>query len=166
MGFFSIELCLFVATLFAYTRLRNMSVFPINMIRGLTLYLPPTQADFETLESTSKTARETLQGKKNKYDQKHESKQVKFPLRSLQISEELLHYCKDFFAEFELLLMLFSVVIVLFVTILLIKVVMPDQIETNLVLYLTIITIAIALQSLNKDAFALGYFKWSDETKI
>lgn len=60
MGFFSLELVLFIAILFSYTRLRKDHIFPVNMIRGLTIYLPPLKSDFEMLESTSKQPRETL----------------------------------------------------------------------------------------------------------
>jgi len=166
MGFFSLELVLFIAIIFVYTRLRQERVFPINMIRGLTLYLPPTDADFEVLQSTNKPARETLQGKKNKYDEKHESKQAKFPMRTFKITEELLQWCKEFFPEFEFLLMLFSVIIVLFSVVLLIKLFFPDRIETNLVLYMSVIVIILTSQNLNKDAFIFGFRNLTDETKV
>lgn len=43
---------------------------------------------------------------------------------------------------------------------------MPNRIETNLVLYLAILVIVITAQNLNKDAFANGYRKLTDETKV
>lgn len=62
--------------------------------------------------------------------------------------------------------MLFSVAVVLFSTILVIKVIMPDRIDTNLVLYLCIIVVIVTSQNLNKDAFIRGYCRLTDETKV
>jgi uncharacterized protein (DUF427 family) len=63
------------------------------MVRGLTIYLPPKQEDFEILEASNKPSRESVKGKKNKYDVKHNSKQAKFPMRTCQMNEELLRHC-------------------------------------------------------------------------
>ena len=52
------------------------------MVRGLTIYLPPKQEDFEMLEASNKPSRESAKGKKNKYDVNHNSKQAKFPMRT------------------------------------------------------------------------------------
>jgi len=82
MGIVSIELCLFISIIFVYTRLRKTKVYPIEMIRGLTLYLTPTQDDFHVLEESAKPTRESAKGKVNKYDAKHISKKVKFPMRT------------------------------------------------------------------------------------
>jgi len=118
MGIVSTELCLFIGIIFLYTRLRKSKVFPIEMIRGLTLYLPPTQDDYHVLEESNKPSRESAKGKVNKYDKQHISKQAKFPMRTFQITEELLKYCREFFPEFEFLFMLFGVIMVLFAVVL------------------------------------------------
>lgn len=120
MGIVSIELCLFIGIIFVYTRLRKTKVYPLEMIRGLTLYLPPTQNDFNVLETTNKPTRESAKGKVNKYDAKHTSKKAKFPMRTFQITEELLKYCREFFPEFEFLFMLFGVIVSLFAVVLLV----------------------------------------------
>lgn len=62
--------------------------------------------------------------------------------------------------------MLFYVILVMFAIVLLIKLVLPDKIETNLTLYLTILVISITSQNMNKDAFIHGYWKLQDETKV
>lgn len=118
------------------------------------------------LETTKKPSRETSKGKVNKYDAKHNSTKAKFPMRTFEVREELLQYCRDFFPEFEFLFMLFGVIMVLFSLILLIKLLVPERIETNLVFYLTCLVLMVTSQNLNKDTFAHGYFKLSDESKL
>jgi hypothetical protein len=143
MAVLSFELVLFIAIMFAYTRIRKSKIYPLELIRGLTIYLPPTQADFDVLESTNTQARESAKGKVNKYDAKHTSKLAKFPMRTFQIKEELLQYCKDFFPEFEFMFMLFGVIMILFAVVLAVKLVAPSLLETNLVFYLTTMVLLV-----------------------
>lgn len=82
MHFISLELCLFIGVIFVYTRLRKHKIFPLEMVKGLTIYLPPHPEDFDTLETTNKPIRETAKGKVNKYDKTHVSKKAKFPMRT------------------------------------------------------------------------------------
>lgn len=41
MGILSVELVLFIAIIYTYTRFRKQKIYPLELIRGLTLYLPP-----------------------------------------------------------------------------------------------------------------------------
>ena len=43
---------------------------------------------------------------------------------------------------------------------------MPSILETNIVFYMMIFLIIKAFMNLTKNTFSLGYFKYSDETKI
>jgi hypothetical protein len=63
MSFLSLELLLFIGIIFIYTRLRKLKIYPLEMVRGLTIYLPPKQEDFEILEASNKPSRESVKGK-------------------------------------------------------------------------------------------------------
>ena len=95
------------------------------------------------LETTSKPTRESAKGKVNKYDSKHVPKKAKFPMRTFQLSEEIILYCKSFWPEFEFLYMLFYVILGLFAITLLIKLLIPEKIETNLTLYMALFVLII-----------------------
>lgn len=41
MGIISLELVLFIGVIYGYTRMRKHKVYPLEMIRNMTLYLPP-----------------------------------------------------------------------------------------------------------------------------
>ena len=62
--------------------------------------------------------------------------------------------------------MLFTVIIVLFAVTQTTKIVMPSLLETNIVFYMMIFLIFMAIVNLMKNTFSLGYFRYSDETKI
>ena len=86
----SVELACFLAVMLTYTKLRKSNVFSLSLVSGLTIYLPPSQADFEVLTTTMKPSRESKKGKVNKYDAKNNAKQAKFPMRTMPMGEELL----------------------------------------------------------------------------
>jgi hypothetical protein len=100
-----------------YTKLRKQTIFPLTMVRDLTIYLTPSPEDFEMLKKTSQEGRTTATGKKNKYDAKHATKKAKFPLRSMGMGEELLKYCNESFETYDFVYMLFHIVVTIFVAI-------------------------------------------------
>ena len=56
MAMFSLltpELCLFIAVMIFYSKLRKTRIFPLHFVKDLTVYLVPTDADFEVLRKTS-----------------------------------------------------------------------------------------------------------------
>jgi hypothetical protein len=136
-NFLTLELCLFIGVIFLYTQMRKKKIYPLEMVRGLTIYLPPRQEDFDSLETTSKPK---PVGKKAKQEAKQVSKKAKFPMRSMPMNEELLKYCKVFFAEFEFLFMLFHLILAMFFLILMTKLFDSERIETNMTLYLALMT--------------------------
>lgn len=162
------ELSLFLAVMIFYSKMRKTRVFPLHFVRDLTVYLVPTEADFEVLRKSSIQPRESMSGKKNKYDAKRVSKQAKFPMRTMPMGEELLKYCNEDFNDYDFLYMLFVIVVIMFVFMSLLKLFVPNAplTDTNLTFYLTLLTLALILAQLNKDAFKLGYLKYSDETKV
>ena len=70
----SVELACFLAVMLTYTKLRKSNVFSLSLVRGLTIYLPPSQADFQVLTTSMKPSRENKKGKVNKYDAKNNAK--------------------------------------------------------------------------------------------
>ena len=89
--------------------------------------------------------RETMTGKKNKYDSKHTSKKARFPMRTHPINKDLLPHCNEYFADFDFQIMMFIIVIVMAITMTLVKFIMPDSVvsQTNLTYYLIIMTLLL-----------------------
>ena len=110
----SLELVLFIGALYLYMQLRKSSILSLRPIRGLTVYVPPVDEDFEVLEKSNKGGRENKKGEVNKYDKKKLPSKAKFPLRTLEISETFLKSNQEFFVEYDFFFMLFSVLLVLF----------------------------------------------------
>ena len=88
--FISLEMSLFLVVMLTYAKLRQKHIFPLNLVRGMTIYLPPTKEDFDVLIQTNKPARQNAKGKVNKYDSKNTAKKAKFPMRTMPMNEELL----------------------------------------------------------------------------
>jgi hypothetical protein len=62
--------------------------------------------------------------------------------------------------------MLFTVVLVLFVITQTTKIISPDLLESNLVFYMMVFLLLMAQVNLTKNTFSMGWFRYSDETKI
>ena len=69
-NFLSLELMLAVVVIMTYTRYRKNNILSLAMVAGLTVYCPPSQADFEEMQESIKppVQRENAKGKKNKFD--------------------------------------------------------------------------------------------------
>lgn len=48
-NFLSLELMLAIVVIMTYTRYRKSNLLSLAMVAGLTVYCPPSQADFESL---------------------------------------------------------------------------------------------------------------------
>ena len=105
--------------------------------------MPPHQADFETLQKTNKPSRENKKGQKNKYDEKNLPKKAKFPMRTIEIGPEFLQYCQDFYADFDFMLMLVQICVVMFISVIFLKLVVPDVLNTNLTFYMSFLTLML-----------------------
>lgn len=170
-NFISFELTLFIVVLFCYSGLRKKRIFPINLVRNLVVYITPSEADFDVLRKTSVKERETMTGKKNKYDLRHTPKQAKFPMRTMTMGEELLKYCSEFFADYDFLFMLFHVSVIMFVCMSLARIASVELgyayiTETNLTYYLTLCTVIHLQVMLCRNTFALGWLRFTDQTKM
>lgn len=62
--------------------------------------------------------------------------------------------------------MMFMLVLIMISAMTAVKVVLPEQGTTNLSFYLGLLTIMIIGGVLCKDTFTLGWFKYTDETKV
>jgi hypothetical protein len=109
-----------------------------------------------------------MYGKKNKFDAKRSSKQSRFPMRTHPLNEELLKYHNDYWADYDFIFMLTVLTVILTFVTSLAKLVSPNvtSLHTNLSLWLCIFTLLQTLQMLSRDAFKLGYTRFTDETKV
>lgn len=76
----SLELLLVVIVIMTYTFFRKKSIFSLDMVKGLEVCIPPTQADFDELVESIKPAASKVKGKRAKFEKKS-PKQARFPLR-------------------------------------------------------------------------------------
>ena len=97
LNIISLEMITFVTIMIIYSRFRKNNIFALNMVKNLTIYMPPSQKEFNEMieESKPKEVRETVKGKKNKYDTKRASSkkskpQLKFPLRQMPMGTDLI----------------------------------------------------------------------------
>jgi len=165
-NFLSFEVVLFVSVLYLYMQFRKSNILSLKPVRNLIVYVPPQDEDFEVLEKTNKGGRENKKGEVNKYDKKKVSAKAKFPLRTIEINEAFLKHNQEFFVEYDFFFMLFVVILGLFAITQGTKLVYPSLLETNIIFYMMIFLLAMAGMNLCKNTFSLGYFKYSDETKI
>ena len=76
----------------AAMQFRKSNILSLKPVRGMTVYVPPLDEDFEMLEKTNKSARGNKKGEVNKYDKKKLSAKAKFPLRTIEINEAFLKH--------------------------------------------------------------------------
>ena len=85
----------------------------------------------------------------------------------MPLAEELLQYCHTFFAEFDFILMLFHYVVILFIIMMLLKTVLPEEmVATNLTFNIAVMTLFVICSNMTKNTFPAGYFRLTDETKM
>ena len=160
--FLSLELMVVVVVIMVYTRFRKSTIFSLAMVKGLTIYMPPSQTDFDMLQESLKepTQRTTMKGKKNKFDSRKakSAAQLKFPLRQMEMGTELLQYCNKYFGDFDFLLMLFHYSALMFASLLIMKMFVPTEFtQTNLTLYMAGITLLLIFKDMTKNSFPTGY---------
>ena len=66
MQILSLEMGIFVLTLFAVLRPRKNWLYSISCVSGLITFAPPTDADFEVLEKTSTKPKTNMKGEPRK----------------------------------------------------------------------------------------------------
>jgi hypothetical protein len=162
----SLELVFFICTLYLYMKIRKTNLLSLRPVKGLTVYMPPLDEDYDVLEKTNKKPRENRKGEVNKYDKKRTSAKAKFPLRTIQMEETFLKSQSEFFIEYDFFFMLFTVILILFAISQTFKVFLPQILETNVVFLMTVFLIFMAFMNLTKHTFAKGFSNMSDETKV
>ena len=166
----SLELLCLVMIILTYARLRKSRIFSLNMVEGLTIYVPPSEQDFEDYKEsvTPVKQRENAKGKKMKFDsRKSKNLPGKFPLRQMEMGRELLQYCNKFFQDFDFILMMFHYSVILFFIFTVLKLTIPPEFtQTNLTFYLAGTTLLLILANLRKGSFPSGYCQLTDETKV
>ena len=174
MNLISLEMITFITIMIAYSKFRKTNIFALNMVRDLTIYMPPNQGEYDQMVNASKPkeVRESVKGKKNKYDAKKASSSkgkqpLKFPLRQMPMGEELLSVCHKWFPEFDFILMMVHYVLILFVLMMAYKSFLPENfVKTNLTFNMALLTLLIICTSMTKNTFPTGYFSLTDETKM
>ena len=160
----SLELGLVVLVILAYTRLRKNTIFSLEMVKDLTIYMPPNQEDFDVLLDSIKP---DPKGKGKKRFEKKTNKQAKFPMRQMPMGTELLQYCNQFFPDFDFILMLFHYCVAMFFLFTVMKIFVPsDLTQTNLTFYMVLICLLLVFANLRKGAFPAGLTRLTDETKV
>lgn len=153
-----------------YSHIRKRNILPLALVKDLTIYKPPSEADFEVLKSTNAPARANAKGKVNSFDKKHVAKQARFPMVTIKLTEEVLKYCNEFFNEFDFLYMIFHMVGAMFIIVITLKIVIPasyaGMLETNITFYLIFFALSLLATNLTKNAFSTGYLNLTDETKV
>ncbi|CDW72459.1 UNKNOWN [Stylonychia lemnae] len=147
-------------------KLRKGNIMSMKLVKGLVTYVPPVDADFDVLEKTNQSGRENKKGEINKYDRKKISSKAKFPLRTIEIDEQFLKHNQEFFVEYDFFFMLFIVILVMFMITQTFRIILPDQMESNLTFYMMLFLLLMTLVNLMKNTFNQGYFNLSDETKM
>lgn len=111
-----------------------------------------------------------MKGEPRKYDRKLARTQAKFPLRTIEIGEDFLSCNQEFFEMYDFIFLMFTVVVILFAATSTIHV-LPFEwatglIETSLTYYMTLLVLVLVVRNLMKNTFNLGWFKYTDETKM
>jgi hypothetical protein len=122
----------------------------VKFVEGLVVYAPPQDEDWDMLSKTNKMERENAKGEKSKYDKKKLASKAKFPLRTIEVNENMLKYCSEFFIEYDFFFMLSFVIVTLFFISQACKIIVPDYINTNLVFYLMQFLLMLAFLHLTK----------------
>ncbi len=104
-----------------------------------------------------------MKGEKNKYDKRKLPKKSKFPLRTLDINEEFVGHCKEFFVEYDFFFMLCIITLVQFTVTAILRLLVPSTTPSNIVFYLMLFTIVLALMNLSKNK---QLCRCSDQTKV
>jgi len=78
----------------------------------------------------------------------------------------MLKYVPEFFPEYDFFFMVFHLCLLMFMMVIIAKVFIPEYMETNLVFYMSVFTLLTVIANLMKDTFILGYFRFTDETKM
>jgi hypothetical protein len=151
-------------------RVRKNTVFSMVIAQGLTTYIPPSEKDFEVLEKTNTKPKTNMKGEPKKFERKLARSPAKFPLRTLEIGEQFLSCNQEFFEMHDFICLMFVLCVVLFLITSTIHVLpfswCQGLIQTSLTYYMTLLVLVLILQSLTKNTFNLGWFQYTDETKM
>ena len=88
-------------------------------------------------------------------------------MRTMEISKELLQYNQDFFEVYDFVFLMFIVTSIMFLVISVLRVLpVGSFIQTNLTFYILVLPLVLWIMNLCKNSFNLGYFSYTDETKL
>ena len=91
-------------------------------------------------------------------------------MRTFPVSEELLKYNQEFYEMYDFIFLLCFVSMVMFTIITTLSIIPVEAInqliQTNLTFYIMLGLVIAILCNLCKDSFNLGFFRYSNETKM
>ena len=163
MQIFSTELILFIVITIVYFRINKSWPLSLTFVRGLVTYIPPVDEDFDLLQKSSEGPQTDRFDHANKFQKKKTAK-PRFPLRSFTIDAPFLKHCNEFYIEYDFIMLLLGVVLLLFVIGQPIKLLYPQFYASNLTLYLIYTLLALVLYYVLKPSFVP--LRWTDEFKI
>ena len=164
------ELLIFILVLGVLMKVRKSTIFSMVIAQGLTTYIPPGDKDFEVLEKTNTKPKTNMKGEPKKFERKLARSPAKFPLRTLEIGAQFLSCNQEFFEMHDFICLMFIVCVSLFLITSTLHVLpfawCQGLIQTSLTYYMTLLVLVLIIQSLTKNTFNLGWFKYTDETKM
>lgn len=163
MSILTLELVIFACSLFILVKLRKPQGYVISVTEGLTVYCTPTDKDFEVLEKTNAKPKTNMKGEPRK-NEKHKAKtKAQFPMRTIEVSKELLSYVQEFYETLDFIILMFLAAVLLFVTVAVLVLVEYEPVnkmmKINITFYVVLFLLAAILSSLVRDSFNLGWFK-------
>jgi hypothetical protein len=88
-------------------------------------------------------------------------------MRTIEIGKPLLQYNQEFFEIYDFVFLMFLVTSSMFALVSLLRISPAgDLIQTNLTFYVMLLQLALWLTNLCKNSFNLGWFRYTDETKL
>lgn len=111
-----------------------------------------------------------MKGEPKKYDKSKANRKAQMPMRTFPISNELLNYNQDFYEAFDYHVIMFITSAVVFLVTTTMNVTpikaVSELVQSNTVFLIMTINVVSMIQNLTKNTFALGYFRFTDETKM
>lgn len=81
--------------------------YPFSLLIGVTIYIPPVDADFDSIQKSQDQKEQANKGTKPGKKEKTASK-PSFPMRTIEIGEEVLNYVQDFLVEYDFIFLLIT----------------------------------------------------------
>jgi len=111
-----------------------------------------------------------MKGEPKKFDKSKVNKPAKFPLRTFPIGREMLQYNSEFFDTYHFISIMFIACIGMFAVTSTLQALQLEQLknylQSNQSFFIMLLLLVLIFSNLTKNTFNLGYFKYTQETKM